>query len=143
MTQAKTGDTVKVHYEGTFADGAVFDSSDGRDPLEFTIGAGNVIQGFENAVVGMSPGESVTTKIESEQAYGPHRKEMVIEVERDKMPKDLDLEVGGQLQLKAQNGQMLPVLITDVSPGKVTLDANHPLAGKDLTFKIDLVEIIP
>ncbi len=142
MLQAKTGDTVRIHYTGTFDDGSVFDTSVGGSPLEFMIGGGHVISGFENAVVGMAPGDAKTARIESEQAYGPHRQEMVIVVERDRMPQDLVLEVGEQLQLRAQNGKLLSVLIAEVDATSVTLDANHPLAGKDLTFNIELVEIM-
>lgn len=142
MTQAKRGDTVRVHYTGKLEDGTVFDSSLERDPLEFTIGAGQVIPGFEEAVVGLSPGQSVTATVPAEEAYGPHREEMVIPVERDRLPEDLALEVGLQLQVRQADGSVLIVTVTDLSDETVVLDANHPLAGKDLTFDIQLVEIL-
>jgi peptidylprolyl isomerase len=142
MVQAKPGDTVKIHYTGKLDDGTVFDSSADREPLEFTLSGGQVIPGFEQAVVGMAPGESKTEKIPMEQAYGPYRQEMVIQVNREQLPPDLDPEVGLQLQIQQPNGQAIPVLVTEVTTAKVTLDANHPLAGEDLTFDIELVEIV-
>jgi peptidylprolyl isomerase len=141
MTQAKTGDTVRVHYTGKLDDGTVFDSSVSGDPLEFTIGSGNIIPGFEKAVVGMSPGESKTETIPVEQAYGHHREEMILVVDRAQMPPDLDPEIGQQLQIQQPSGQAIPVVITEVSDSEVTLDANHPLAGEDLIFEIQLVDI--
>ncbi len=141
MVQAKPGDTVKIHYTGKLEDGTVFDSSIDREPLEFTLSGGQVIPGFDQAVVGMSPGESKTEIIPMEQAYGPHREEMVIEVNRQQLPLDLEPEVGQQLQVQQDKGHALPVFITDVTESTVTLDANHPLAGEDLTFDIQLVEI--
>jgi peptidylprolyl isomerase len=141
MVQAKQGDTVKVHYTGRLDDGTVFDSSENRAPLEFALGEGNVIPGFEQAVMGMAPGESKTTTIPAEQAYGPHYQEMVLVVERNQIPDNLPVEVGQQLQIRQQGGQAIPVLITDVTDNQVTLDANHPLAGETLTFDIQLVDI--
>ncbi|MGB3651481.1 MAG: peptidylprolyl isomerase [Rivularia sp. (in: cyanobacteria)] len=141
MTQAKSGDNVKVHYTGKLDDGTVFDSSAEREPLEFSLGSGNVIPGFEEAIVGMAPGESKTTKIPPEQAYGPQREELVITVEKEQIPTDLSVAVGQQLQISQNNGQVIPVIVTDVSDSKVTLDANHPLAGEQLTFDIELVEV--
>ncbi|HEY9890460.1 MAG TPA: peptidylprolyl isomerase [Candidatus Sericytochromatia bacterium] len=141
MVQAKPGDTVKIHYTGRLEDGTVFDSSSDREPLEFTINQGQVIPGFEEAVLGMTPGESKTEKIPMDQAYGPHREEMVLEVSREQIPPDLNPEVGQQLQIQQANGQSVPVFVTDVTDAQVTLDANHPLAGEDLTFDIQLVEI--
>ncbi len=141
MVQAKPGDTVKIHYTGRLEDGTVFDSSSDRDPLEFTINQGQVIPGFEQAVLGMTPGESKTEKIPMDQAYGPHREEMVLEVSREQIPPDLNPEVGQQLQIQQANGQSVPVFVTDVTDAQITLDANHPLAGEDLTFDIELVEI--
>jgi FKBP-type peptidyl-prolyl cis-trans isomerase 2 len=123
-------------------DGSVFDTSIGRAPLEFTIGDGQLIGGFEDAVVGMNLGESRTAKVVAEEAYGPHRQEMVIVVERAQVPKDLDLPVGQQLQLRQEGGTPFLVTVTQVTETNVTLDANHPLAGKDLTFDIQLVEIV-
>lgn len=141
MVQAKPGDTVKIHYTGKLDDGTVFDSSVNREPLEFTLSGGQVIPGFDEAVLGMSPGESKTQKIPMDQAYGPHRDEMVLEISRQQIPPDLEPEVGQQLQVQQENGQAIPVFVTEVTESKVTLDANHPLAGEDLTFDIQLVEI--
>jgi peptidylprolyl isomerase len=141
MAQAKKGDTVKIHYTGSLEDGTVFDSSANRDPLQFTIGDGKVIPGFELAVAGMSPGESKTEKIPADQAYGPRMKEMVVEVNRAEIPPELKPEVGQQLQMSRDDGRVIPFTITDMSESKVTLDANHPLAGKDLIFKIELIEV--
>ncbi|MGQ9870586.1 FKBP-type peptidyl-prolyl cis-trans isomerase [Leptodesmis sp.] len=141
MPQAKQGDTVKVHYTGKLDDGTVFDSSQEREPLEFTIGTGSIIPGFEQAVIGMSPGESKTEVIPPDRAYGPYLEEMVLQIERQQLPTDLDPEVGQQLQLQHPTGEVIPVIITDVSSSTITLDANHPLAGEDLTFDIQLVAI--
>ena len=141
MVQAKPGDTVKIHYTGKLDDGTVFDSSVNREPLEFTLSGGQVIPGFDEAVLGMSPGESKTQKIPMDQAYGPHREEMVLEISRQQIPSELEPEVGQQLQVQQENGQTIPVFVTEVTESNVTLDANHPLAGEDLTFDIQLVEI--
>ena len=142
MTQAKQGDTVRVHYTGTLADGSIFDTSDGRAPLEFTIGEGKVIAGFEKAVIGMSPGESLDATMGPEDAYGAHREDMVIVIDRHHVPADVNPEVVLQLYLKHESGNSFPVIVTAVSEESVTLDANHPLAGKDLTFHVVLVEIV-
>jgi peptidylprolyl isomerase len=142
MIQAKQGDTVKVHYTGTLEDGTVFDSSRNRGPLEFSIGEGGIIPGFESAVVGMTPGDSKTAKIPSDEAYGPRHPDMVIAVEREKMPSDVSVEVGQQLFIRQEQGQPIPVTVTNISDATVTLDANHPLAGQSLTFDIQLVEIV-
>ena len=142
MTEAKNGDTVKVHYTGKLDDGAVFDTSTNRDPLQFTIGKDQVIPGFEQTIIGMNPGKSKTTKIPADKAYGPHRKEMVLVVDRNQLPVDLKPEVGQQLQNRQADGRTIRVTITEVSESSVTLDANHPLAGKDLTFDVQLVEIV-
>ena len=141
MSQAKDGDTVKVHYTGSLDDGTVFDSSSGSDPLEFTLGEGSVIPGFEEAVRGMSPGETRTTTIPSAQAYGAHHPEAVFEVSRAQLPPGVEPEAGMQLGLTDPTGQMIPAVITAVTDTTVTIDANHPLAGEDLTFQIQLVEI--
>ena len=141
MTQAKAGDNVKVHYTGKLDDGTVFDSSVEREPLQFSLGSGNVIPGFEEAIVGMTPGESKTATIPSENAYGPHRPEMVLTVERQQIPDDIPLEVGQQMQIRQPDGGTVPVIVTEMAEGKVTLDANHPLAGETLIFEIELVEI--
>ena len=142
MAQAKHGDTVKVHYTGKLEDGTVFDTSINRDPLQFTIGEGQIIPGFEQAVVGMNPGESKTTKVPADKAYGSHHKEEVLVVDRNQFPVDLKPEVGQKLQIRRTDGQTSVVTVTDVSESSVTLDANHPLAGKDLTFDIQLIEIV-
>jgi peptidylprolyl isomerase len=141
MVQAKPGDTVKIHYTGRLDDGTVFDSSANREPLEFTLNSGQVIPGFDQAVVGMSIGDSKTETIPMDQAYGPHREEMVLEVSREQLPPELNPEVGQQLQIQQPNGQSVPVFIADVTDATVILDANHPLAGEDLIFDIQLVEI--
>lgn len=141
MAQAKNGDTVKVHYTGKLDDRSVFDSSAGRDPIEFTIGEGRVIPGFEEAVMGAKQGDSKTTRIPSEQAYGPHRQEMVVVVDRANMPPDLSPEIGDQLQMQTAGGQPVVVTVVEITDESITLDANHPLAGKDLTFDIEVVDI--
>ncbi|MBI3895017.1 MAG: peptidylprolyl isomerase [Acidobacteria bacterium] len=142
MAPARKGDTVRVHYMGKLEDGSVFDSSANREPLEFTIGAGTVLGGFEQSVIGMNPGETRQQKISAEQAYGLHRKEMMIELPKDEVPSDLNPKVGDQLWLEDPMGRKTSVMVTDVSESGITLDANHPLAGKDLYFQIDLVEIL-
>jgi peptidylprolyl isomerase len=141
MAGAKSGDTVKVHYTGKLDDGTVFDSSLERDPLEFTIGEGAVIPGFESAVIGMAEGESKTETITAEDAYGPHNPEMVQEVERSMIPPDIDVKVGQHLQITRPGVAPLVLTVVEISGEIVTLDANHPLAGQDLTFDIELVEI--
>jgi peptidylprolyl isomerase len=141
MVKAKNGDTVTVHYTGRLEDGTVFDSSANRDPLEFTLGDGLLIPGFEQAVLGMSPGESKTAEVSADQAYGPHREAMVVEIDRQEFPPHFQPEVGQQLQIPQSEGQVARLIVTAVSEQKVTLDANHPLAGRDLTFDIQLVEI--
>ncbi|TVS17046.1 MAG: peptidylprolyl isomerase [Gammaproteobacteria bacterium] len=142
MTEAKQGDTVKVHYSGHLDDGTQFDSSRDRDPLEFEVGSGQVIPGFESAVVGMTVGDACTTTIAAAEAYGPRRDELVVDVDRTQLPGDLDLEVGQALQVKDQNDQPFVVHVAAVEDDSVKLDANHPLAGRDLTFEIELVEIV-
>ena len=140
MAHAKKGDTVKVHYKGTLEDGTEFDSSLDRDPLQFTIGAGTLIPAFEKAVVGMNPGESKKFKIPAADAYGPHRDDLIMTVDRGELPSDLDPAVGDELELE-QDDESFVVRVTDVSPETVTLDANHPLAGEALTFEIELLEV--
>jgi len=142
MPQAQHGDQVKVHYTGRLADGTTFDTSLQREPLEFTVGGGDLIPGFEQAVVGMAPGESRTTTIPSDQAYGPHHPERVMDVERHHLPPDLQPEIGQRLHMTRQDGSTLTVVVTAVTEAQVTLDANHPLAGQDLIFDITLVEIV-
>lgn len=142
MEKAKVDDTVKVRYTGKFEDGTVFDSSEGRDPLEFTLGKRMVIPGFEAAATGMSPGETKTVKIPAEEAYGLRREEMVMQVARASMPPDIQPEVGQILQIGQSQDQMLQVMVAEVTEESVILDANHPLAGMDLVFEIELVEIV-
>lgn len=141
MSEAQSGNTVKVHYRGTLNSGAEFDSSAGRDPLEFTIGSGQVIPGFEQALIGMAEGETKTVTIASDDAYGPHRPELVQDVERSSIPPSISLEMGAILTATDQNGQNLRLTVVDVSDETVKLDANHPLAGEDLTFELELMEI--
>jgi peptidylprolyl isomerase len=140
MQAANTGDTVRVHYTGRLEDGSVFDSSAGRDPLEFRLGGGEVIPGFEEAVTGMAPGEERRVTIPADEAYGPRREELVLVVSRAELPAELEPEVGQQLQM-SQDGQDFVVTISDVTEQDVVLDANHPLAGEDLTFELQLVDI--
>ncbi|MBN2584172.1 MAG: peptidylprolyl isomerase [Planctomycetes bacterium] len=142
MAKAKEGDTVRVHYTGRFDDGEVFDSSADGDPLEFTMGEGGLIAGFEAAVLGMDIGESKTVEIAPEDGYGPHMKELVMTVERSDLPPDLEPEVGMQLRSVQDDGREMLLVVTAVGDDGVTLDANHPLAGRALTFDIQLVEIV-
>lgn len=141
MAQAKRGNIVKVHYVGKFEDGTVFDTSREREPLPFTIGEGEVIPGFEEAVVGMNPGESKKVVIPAENAYGPRHEEMVLVVDRQNLPEGVDPQVGQQYQIPQSDGQSIVVTVTDASDSSVTLDGNHPLAGRELTFEIELLEV--
>jgi FKBP-type peptidyl-prolyl cis-trans isomerase 2 len=141
MAQAKQGDTVQVNYTGKLQDGTVFDTSLDRGPLKFTLGQGMLIQGFEQAVLGMSTGEKKTVVIPPDQAYGPHREVSVVVVDRKHLPPDLDPKVGQRLEITQENDQVVLVTVAATSETSITLDANHPLAGKDLTFEIELVEI--
>jgi len=143
MASAKSGDTVRVHYTGRLEDGSVFDTSEGRDPLEFTLGGGEVIAGFDEAVTGMEEGERRSAHIAADDGYGVRREELVLEMPREQIPDDLDLEVGMMLELHRQDGNAVPVTVTDLGDVNVTLDANHPLAGEDLTFEVELVSIEP
>jgi len=138
---ANDGNTVKVHYTGTLEGGTIFDTSVGHEPIEFTLGEGKVIPGFEEAVKGMQVGQSKTVTIPPEGAYGPHLDELVLVVDRDQLPKDLNPAVGQQLQRQQTDGRTIVVIVTDVSETTITVDANHPLAGQALTFEIELVEI--
>ena len=142
MAQAQAGDLVRVHYTGRLADGTIFDTSMEREPLEFTLGGGELIPGFEQAVLGMTAGESKTATILADQAYGPHRTERVIDVERHHLPPDLQPELGQRLQMTRPDGTTVTVVVTTITETQVTLDANHPLAGQDLIFDIMLVEIL-
>jgi len=141
MATAENGNKVKVKYTGKLESGKVFGSSEEGKPIEFQIGEGQIIPGFEEAVVGMSEGESKTVEVPSEKAYGPHRDDRVFEVERASIPDDVSVEVGGQLEVRHQNGESTIVTVAEAGPEKVKLDANHPLAGKDLTFDIELLEV--
>lgn len=138
----KQGDTVKVHYTGKLEDGTVFDTSRSRHPLQFTIGKGQVIPGFELAVAGMNIGESKTATIPVDQAYGPRRDDMIVTVKRDQFPSDVNPNVGQRLELEQENSHSILVTVTDISDTNITLDANHPLAGKALTFELELVGIL-
>jgi peptidylprolyl isomerase len=142
MAKAKSGDTVKVYYTGKLEDGTLFDSSSEGNPLVFEIGAGRVIAGFEQAVTGMAPGETRTEMIPAEQAYGPRREEMALVMARSRIPKGLELKIGQVLQVRGPEGEHTRVTVTAVSDSTVTLDANHPLAGKNLSFEIELLEIV-
>jgi peptidylprolyl isomerase len=139
--QAKNGDTVQVHYTGKLADGTVFDTSVGDEPIEFTLGSGQVIPGFEKAVLGMKVGEKKTVTIPPDEAYGQRRDDLIAEVPREKLPSGLTPQVGQQLGMTLPNGGTTVVTITSVSDNTVTIDGNYPLAGKDLTFEIELVKI--
>lgn len=142
MSTAKKGNTVKVHYTGKFESGEVFDTSVNRDPLEFIVGNGQVIKGFDEAVVGMEVGEKKTVNIPSEEAYGPHMDELVFNFDRKDLPEDLNPEIGQRLQMVTGDGKRINVTVTAISEKDITLDANHPLAGKNLIFEIELVEIL-
>jgi FKBP-type peptidyl-prolyl cis-trans isomerase 2 len=143
MAQAQNGDKVKVNYHGKLRSGETFDSSEGRDPLEFTVGSGQVIKGFDEGVKGMSVGEKKTVEIPVGDAYGEKSQDMIIEFPKSQFPPDMQPEVGQQLMMNNGAGQQFPVTITEVKEETVMLDANHPLAGQDLIFDIELVEIVP
>jgi FKBP-type peptidyl-prolyl cis-trans isomerase 2 len=143
MSEAKRGDTVKVHYTGTLEDDTVFDSSRQRDPLEFTLGSGMVVPGFENLVLGLKEGETAKETAPCDQAYGERRDELQLEVKRADIPADLELSVGMNLRMQAPDGQGASVEVVELNDATVTLDANHPLSGKDLTFEVELVELTP
>lgn len=141
MAKAKAGDTVRIHYTGTLSDGSVFDSSKGREPLEFTLGGGQVIPGFDAAVTGMEVGEEKTVTIAAEDAYGPRRKDLLLEVPRAQFPPHIEVEPGQRLQL-SQGEDVFVVMVRDATTDAVLLDANHPLAGEDLTFALELLELV-
>lgn len=142
MAQVKNGDTVKIHYTGKLEDDTLFDSSVNREPLQFTLGEGKIIPGFEKAVIGMNPGESKNVKIPPDQAYGSHRQELVAEIERDRFPENMRLEVDETINLRQPDGRIVSVKIVNMTETRITLDANHPLAGRELSFDIKLVEIV-
>jgi FKBP-type peptidyl-prolyl cis-trans isomerase 2 len=141
MQQVKKGDTVKVHYHGKLTNGTTFDSSAGREPLEFEVGSGMVIPGFDEGVTGMVIGDKKTIHIPADQAYGQKEEHMIMEFPRDRFPADMVPEVGMQLNMSNGSGQNFPVVITEVREAVVVLDANHPLAGEDLIFDLELVSI--
>ncbi len=140
--KVKKDDTIKVHYKGTLTDGQLFDSSEGREPLEFTVGSGQVIPGFDNAVMDMEVGEEKSFDIPSDEAYGGRDERLIQQVGRDQLPEDLKPEVGMMLSSTLPNGEQIPVKVTEVADQSITIDANHPLAGEDLKFEIKLVEIV-
>ena len=141
MTEVKSGDPVSIHYTGTLADGTTFDSSQGRDPLQFTVGSGQIIPGLDKALPGMSVGDTKTVNVPAEEAYGPADPNGRQSVPREQIPADIPLDPGTQLQVKTPQGQVVNVTVAEVSDETVVLDANHPLAGKELTFDVELVEI--
>ena len=142
MQQVKSGDKIKVHYHGRLTSGETFDKSEGREPLEFEVGSGMVIKGFDDGVTGMNVGEKKTINIPFNEAYGPRNPEMLIEMPKDRFPKDMELEVGMPLMMSDGQGQQFQVTIAQIKDETVMLDANHPLAGKDLVFDLELVEIV-
>ncbi len=141
MAEVKAGDTVHLHYTGTLTDGTTFDSSAGRDPLQFEVGSGQIIPGLDVAIPGMKIGDKKIVKIDADDAYGQLNPEMRQAVPREGIPADIPLEVGTQLQMQTPDGQAMPVTVVEVDDATVTLDANHPLAGKDLQFDIELMKI--
>lgn len=141
MQQVKAGDTVKVHYHGRLTDGTTFDSSSGREPLEFQVGSGQVIKGFDDGVSGMEVGEKKTIQIAVDDAYGQKEENMIVEFPKNNFPPELSPEIGMSLNMTNGSGQVIPVTIVEIKDDSVTLDANHPLAGQDLIFDIELVEI--
>ena len=141
MTEVKSGDTVHIHYTGTLADGSVFDSSEGRDPLEFTVGSGQVIKGMDEGLPGMKVGDKKRLEIPADDAYGPLNPDARQSIPREGIPDEIPLEVGIQLQMQSPEGHVLPVTVVEVEEATVTLDANHRLAGQDLIFDVELVEI--
>ncbi len=141
MPTAATGDTVRIHYTGTLSTGEVFDSSEGREPLEFALGSGQVIPGFDAGVTGMEPGQSKRVTIPAAEAYGERMEQMMMEVPREQLPPEAEPKVGDALMVGTGDGQQFPVVIVEVTEDSVVLDANHPLAGEDLTFDLTLVDI--
>jgi len=142
MSVATKGNTVKVHYTGKLKDGTIFDSSKDREPLEFVLGDGKMIKGFDVAVEGMKVGDDKSITIPTDEAYGEKREDMMLDVPLDQVPAEIKPEVGMDLSIQNQQGQPTPVKVVHVDESKITLDANHPLAGKDLVFDINLVEVV-
>lgn len=141
MSKAKDGDTVKVHYTGTLSNGEIFDTSKEKEPLEFKLGEGQLIPGFEKAVIGLKVGDSTSVDIPSAEAYGETREDLIIKVPKDQLPDEIEPQIGMQLQVNQPDGQPIPVRITDINDSELKLDANHPLAGEDLKFDIELVNV--
>ena len=141
MQQVKSGDKVKVHYHGRLQNGNTFDKSEGREPLEFEVGSGMVIRGFDEGVTGMQVGEKKTIQIPFKDAYGPKNPEMIIDMPKEQFPKDMEIEIGMPLVMTNGQGQQFEVLVTQIKEKFIVLDANHPLAGEDLIFDLELVEI--
>ena len=142
MTEAKMGDVVRINYTGRLTNGTQFDSSTGKEPLEFTIGLGQVIKGLEAQVAGMEPGTKSTVTIPCDEAYGPHRAEAIQRLDRAKLPSGVDVRPGTQLQARTADGGLLPITVVELDDTSVKVDANHPLAGQDLVFDVELVEIV-
>ncbi len=142
MTKAQTGDTVRINYTGRLTDGTTFDSSDGREPLEFTIGAGQVIPGLEAQLEGMETGTRATVTIPPEKAYGPRREDAIRAIDRAAVPAELEVRVGAQLQARTADGQVMPVTVVGVDADRIRLDTNHPLAGKELVFELELLDVV-
>ena len=142
MQQVKSGDKIKVHYHGRFTNGETFDQSTGREPLEFEVGSGMVIKGFDEGVTGMAVGDKKTINIPFDEAYGPKNPDMIIDMPKDRFPKDIEIEAGMPLSMSDEQGQQFQVVVAEVQEGVIILDANHPLAGEDLIFDLELVEII-
>ena len=141
MTQAKAGDTVQINYTGTLDSGEVFDSSEGRDPLSFVVGSGQIIPGLDKAIPGMAIGDKKVVCVPCAEAYGEHNEAAKQAVPREGIPAEIPLDIGTQLQMQTPQGQVIPVTVAEVTEETVTLDANHPLAGKDLTFSFEVVGI--
>ena len=142
MTQAKNGDTVRIHYTGKLTDGTEFDSSHEREPLQFRLGAGEIIPGLDREVEGMEVGTKATVTIAAKEAYGEHNPAQVQAIPRSNIPEGMELNKGKMLQAKTPDGHQISLTVVDVGPGEVTVDANHPLAGRDLVFDVELVEIV-
>jgi peptidylprolyl isomerase len=142
MAQVKTGDTVKVHYTGSLSDGRIFDSSVDRNPLEFTVGAHQVVPGFEEAVVGMSVGESKTALLPADKAYGQRDERLMLRVPKSQLPDDMEVKLNDRLQMRSGDGRTMNVVVAEIEDDGIVLDGNHFLAGHDLTFDIELVEIV-
>jgi peptidylprolyl isomerase len=142
MAEAKIGDRVKVHYTAKAENMVIFDSKQQVNPLEFKIGDGQIIPAFEIALIGMEAGDQKTINIQSDEAFGPYLNELITKVDKSQLPANLDLEIGQQLQIQQPDGQVLLVKVLDITEKDITFDANHPLAGKNITFNIDLVAIL-